>query len=69
MIKVVTFEGKTDGDWIISLDDLAALGATKLAEQPDVVRTTSEAIAPEQLATLIYTSGTTGRPKGVRLRH
>ena len=69
VIKVVTFEGKTDGDWIISLDDLAALGATKLAEQPDVVRTTSEAIAPEQLATLIYTSGTTGRPKGVRLRH
>ena len=69
VIKVVTFEGTTDGDWIISLDDLAELGAAKLAEQPDVVRTTSEAIAPEQLATLIYTSGTTGRPKGVRLRH
>ena len=67
--KVITFEGRTDGDWIISLDDLAALGATKLAEQPDIVRTTSEAISPDQLATLIYTSGTTGRPKGVRLRH
>ena len=67
--KVVTFEGKADGDWVISLDDLAALGAQKLAEQPDVVRTTSAAIAPDQLATLIYTSGTTGRPKGVRLRH
>jgi long-chain acyl-CoA synthetase len=67
--KVVTFDGTTDGDWIISLDDLAELGAAKLAEQPDVVRTTSEAISPDQLATLIYTSGTTGRPKGVRLRH
>ncbi len=67
--KVVTFDGATDGDWIISLDDLAELGAAKLAEAPDVVRTTSEAIAPDQLATLIYTSGTTGRPKGVRLRH
>jgi len=67
--KVITFDGTSDGDWIISLDDLAALGATKLAEQPDIVRTTSEAIAPDQLATLIYTSGTTGRPKGVRLRH
>ena len=67
--KVVTFEGASDGDWVISLDDLAALGAERLAEQPDVVRTTSQAIRPDQLATLIYTSGTTGRPKGVRLRH
>ncbi|SEC83470.1 long-chain acyl-CoA synthetase [Nocardioides exalbidus] len=67
--KVVTFDGKPDGDWVISLDDLAELGDKLLAEQPDVVRTTSAAIAPDQLATLIYTSGTTGRPKGVRLRH
>lgn len=67
--KVVTFDGKTDGDWIISLDDLAALGRELLAEQPDIVRETSGGIRPEQLATLIYTSGTTGRPKGVRLRH
>ena len=36
---------------------------------PASSRTTAEAIAPDQLATLIYTSGTTGRPKGVRLRH
>ena len=67
--KVITFEGASDGDWVISLEDLAALGAERLAEQPDVVRTTSQAIRPDQLATLIYTSGTTGRPKGVRLRH
>ncbi len=67
--KVVTFDGKADGDWVISLDDLAQLGADKLAEQPDVVKAASEAVGPDQLATLIYTSGTTGRPKGVRLRH
>ena len=67
--KVITFEGASDGDWVISLEDLAELGAAQLAEQPDVVRTTSQAIRPDQLATLIYTSGTTGRPKGVRLRH
>jgi len=67
--KVVTFAGTTDGDWIIGLDDLAKLGEALLAEQPEIVRTTSEAIEPEALATLIYTSGTTGRPKGVRLRH
>ena len=35
--KVVTFDGAADGDWVITLDDLAALGAAKLAEQPDVV--------------------------------
>ena len=33
------------------------------------MRTRTDAITPEQLATLIYTSGTTGRPKGVRLPH
>src|SRR6478672_3072116 len=67
--KVVTFDGQPDGDWVITLDDLAALGAAKLAEEPGVVKTASEAVSPDQLATLIYTSGTTGRPKGVRLRH
>ena len=36
---------------------------------PTSSRRPSQAIAPDQLATLIYTSGTTGRPKGVRLRH
>ncbi|MBL0749621.1 AMP-dependent synthetase/ligase [Nocardioides baculatus] len=67
--KVVTFDGKADGDWVITLDDLAELGAAKLADDPEVVKTASEAVSPDQLATLIYTSGTTGRPKGVRLRH
>src|SRR4051794_9060871 len=67
--KVVTFDGATDGDWIIGLDDLAALGDAYLAEHPGVVQETAKAIAPDQLATLIYTSGTTGRPKGARLLH
>src|SRR6478672_12080722 len=35
--KVITFEGASDGDWVISLEDLAALGKELLAEQPDVV--------------------------------
>ncbi|WP_181312785.1 AMP-dependent synthetase/ligase [Nocardioides campestrisoli] len=67
--KVVTFEGKTEDDWVISLDDLSALGESYLAANPGVLEAKAEAIRPEQLATLIYTSGTTGRPKGVRLRH
>ncbi|HET7276848.1 MAG TPA: long-chain fatty acid--CoA ligase [Dermatophilaceae bacterium] len=68
--KVVTFEGDSaDGDWVISLDDLARLGDTRLASQPDEIDRISRDISPDALATLIYTSGTTGRPKGVRLRH
>lgn len=69
LLKVVTFDGAVDGDWIIGMDDLAKLGEDYLAEHPDVIKEKAEAIRPDQLATLIYTSGTTGRPKGVRLRH
>src|SRR4051794_38576971 len=69
LAKVVTFDGAGDGDWVIGLDDLGALGDTYLAEHPGVIRETAEKIPADQLATLIYTSGTTGRPKGVRLQH
>jgi long-chain acyl-CoA synthetase len=69
IFKVVVFDGPTDGDFTLGLDDLAALGEKHLAEQPDAVDRAVAGIAPEQLATLIYTSGTTGRPKGVRLTH
>ncbi len=69
LAKVVVFDGAADGDWVMTLDDLAALGAKHLAEHPSSVRTASEEITADRLATLIYTSGTTGKPKGVRLRH
>jgi long-chain acyl-CoA synthetase len=69
VVKVVTFDGTTDGDWVISLADLEALGAARLAKQPSLVDDRIAAIEPHHLATLIYTSGTTGRPKGVRLSH
>jgi long-chain acyl-CoA synthetase len=67
--RVVTFDGKADGDWVITMDALAELGDAYLAAHPDAIETTAKSIAPGQLATLIYTSGTTGRPKGVRLKH
>ena len=69
LAKVVIFDGKADGDWVITLDDLADQGAKYLAEHPSCLRTIAEEITADQLATLIYTSGTTGKPKGVRLRH
>ena len=34
LAKVVVFDGAADGDWVITLDDLAALGAKHLAEHP-----------------------------------
>ncbi len=69
LIRVVTFDGKADGEWVLSLADLQALGAKHLVENPTSVDEAVAAIRPEQLATLIYTSGTTGRPKGVELPH
>lgn len=69
LTKVVTFDGTADGDWVISLEDLEALGEALLAEQPGAVTDRIDATKPDNLATLIYTSGTTGRPKGVRVRH
>jgi long-chain acyl-CoA synthetase len=69
LVKVVTFDGTADGDWVISLADLEELGAALLAQAPSAVDDRIGAIEPQHLATLIYTSGTTGRPKGVRLSH
>jgi long-chain acyl-CoA synthetase len=74
LAKVVVFESSTgsgaaDGDWVITLDDLVALGEKHLAENPQAVDHAISLVEPDHLATLIYTSGTTGRPKGVRLRH
>lgn len=69
LIRVITFDGKADGEWVLSLADLEALGAKHLVEHPTCVDEAVAAIQPEHLATLIYTSGTTGRPKGVELPH
>ena len=69
VIKVIVIDGTTDGDWVISFDELEELGKAYLAEHPSVVEDRVAAITPQHLATLIYTSGTTGRPKGVRLLH
>ena len=69
IVRVVTFEGTSDGDWVLGMADLEALGARYLAEHPSSVDDAVAAVRSEHLATLIYTSGTTGRPKGVELPH
>jgi long-chain acyl-CoA synthetase len=69
LLKVVTYDGTTDGDWIIGYADLEKLGDELLAKDPEAVTKRVDAATGDDLATLIYTSGTTGRPKGVRLKH
>ena len=69
LAKVVVFDGATDGDWVIGIDDLESAGTELLENDPAAVDEAIAKIQPDALATLIYTSGTTGRPKGVRLRH
>ncbi|WP_415836620.1 AMP-binding protein, partial [Nocardioides marinus] len=48
--KVVVFDGTTDGDWLIGLDDLEKLGEAYLAEHPGVIEETATSIAPDALA-------------------
>ncbi|WP_275572179.1 AMP-dependent synthetase/ligase [Mycolicibacterium vanbaalenii] len=67
--KIVIIDGDGDGEFVITLDQLEALGAQLLATSPDIVEQRIEGIRPDHLASIIYTSGTTGRPKGVRLPH
>jgi long-chain acyl-CoA synthetase len=70
MTLAVTFEPSALGeDWVIGLDELESLGATRLANEPTTVEDRVATLRPDALATLIYTSGTTGKPKGVRLAH
>src|SRR5690606_35284902 len=70
LTKVITFDGKADGDgFVITLDDLEALGKTYAKEHPNAVDERVAQLTKDHLATLIYTSGTTGTPKGVELTH
>lgn len=67
--KVVIIDGHGDGHFVITLDELEALGERLLQTSPGAVEARVADIRPDHLASIIYTSGTTGRPKGVLLPH
>ncbi|MFN7943524.1 MAG: long-chain fatty acid--CoA ligase [Thermoanaerobaculia bacterium] len=68
--RVVLFEGVArPSDWVVTLEELEALGRERAAATPGEFEATIGRIAGDHLATLIYTSGTTGQPKGVELLH
>ena len=69
LMAIVVIDGPGDGDRIITIDALRALGTATLAADPQVIDNRVADLTPDSLATLIYTSGTTGRPKGVELTH
>ncbi len=69
LMAIVVIDGPGDGDLIISMNALRALGTATLTADPRVIDNRVAQLTPDSLATLIYTSGTTGQPKGVELSH
>jgi long-chain acyl-CoA synthetase len=68
--KLVFFEAEDSlPENAILLEDLEKTGAKIKGENPELIKTLTNAIEPGDVATLIYTSGTTGEPKGVMLSH
>jgi long-chain acyl-CoA synthetase len=66
---IVLFDGKGDGERILSWQQLHNRGQNALAADPGLLKRAQEGLTGDSLATLIYTSGTTGMPKGVELTH
>lgn len=67
--RIVLLDGSSQDPRVTTWDELQAIGARRLQEEPGCVRQHIDATDPEDLATIIYTSGTTGRPKGAEITH
>jgi long-chain acyl-CoA synthetase len=59
--------GHYDQPWLMSWDDLLAVGAARQQEHPRAVEERMTGARTDDLAGLVYTSGTTSAPKGAML--
>lgn len=55
--------------WLISYEEVQALGQQLAEEQPDLFHTSVQIGQGEDIAIICYTSGTTGLPKGAMISH
>ncbi|HKK45389.1 MAG TPA: long-chain fatty acid--CoA ligase [Balneolaceae bacterium] len=62
-------ESYLDDPYVTLFERVMAEGLKLLPAKQQEIEERSQAITPEDLATLIYTSGTTGKPKGAMLTH
>ncbi|MBO6795465.1 MAG: long-chain fatty acid--CoA ligase [Balneolaceae bacterium] len=74
LIEVIAFDepkvkSLLDHDYLNLFQDVIADGAKLYTKHKDAINKYSNAVEPEDIATLIYTSGTTGNPKGAMLTH
>ncbi len=66
---VITDQKASDLPSVVHVEELYALGAERLAADPELIQRLLGRIRPEDSAVIIYTSGSTGMPKGVELTH
>ncbi|MDR1710244.1 MAG: long-chain fatty acid--CoA ligase [Propionibacteriaceae bacterium] len=66
---VILFDGKGDGERVLSWEQLLGRGQNALVADPEMLQRIHAGLTGDSLATLVYTSGTTGMPKGVELTH